>query len=393
MNKREVDQLLEPLKNRPDLNPRAEFKQELRNKLLENRFETNKRKLLHWIPNLVAAALLFGGIYIGTDLLISDKTQDGVSPAENMDPPISETIPEITEEEARELIGTAFSHYSVVVNGGGPETGEVFQHDGKEYRYMGEDFLTEKAVQLYLQEKYTERAASKIYNEIPFKVVDEKLAQPNKYVTGNLLWGDGEVKMFTKDGKNTRLAEYIVPVENSDQSQLFELTLQYENGWKLDEQLPFSFGDNTEGSSQSKAAARTSVEEFTLTDIEQEAYDKFVLDFDEEHLRNLGPVSVAKLYVHAELENNPEAEYALYTDKEGYVRWTKEEHLEFENNSEEYSREEILEAFNGIQDGEFLEREDGKSGYIKFYTANGMMGFRMMKDDDGIWNVSFMPIQ
>ncbi|EDL65915.1 RNA polymerase sigma factor SigX [Bacillus sp. SG-1] len=390
MNKREVDEFLKPLKNRPDINPREEFKQELRNELFEKKTGMNKRPFVHWIPNLVAAALLVMGIYIGTDLIISDNTQDEVTPAQHLDPSQSVMIPDITEGEAREVVGTAFAHYSVIVNGGDPETGEVFQHDGMEYRFLGEDFSTEEEVMSYLQEKYTVRAAVMIYNEIPFIVLKEKLAQPNKYVSGNLLWADGEVLQLREEGEKTRLVTYKVPVEKSDQYQTFEVTLQYENGWKLDEQLPFTHGDNMEGTPQTKDGA--SEKEFTLTDEEQEIYEKFLLDFNEEHLRSLDPISIAKLYIYADAENNQEAVYELYTDKEGHVQWTKEEHIQmFE--TRERSAEEILDAYNGLPDGEFLEDEDGESGYIKFYNANGMMGFQMIKDEDGIWNVSYMPIQ
>lgn len=390
MNKREVDEFLKPLKNRPDINPRAEFKQELRSELFEKKPVMNKRPFVHWIPNLVATAILVTGIYIGTDLIISNNIGDEVTPAQHLDSSDSEMIADITEGEAMELIGTAFAHYSVIVNGGGPEIGEVFQHDGMEYRFMGEDFSTKEEVLSYLQEKYTGRTAAMIYNEIPFLVLEEKLAQPNKYVSGNLLWADGEVQQLSKDEEKTRLVTYKVPVDNSDRYQTFELPLQYENGWKLDEQLPFTHGDNLEGSPQAKDGA--SEKEFSLTDEEQTAYEKFSLDFNEEHLRNLDPISIAKLYVYADSENNQEVAYALYTDREGYVQWTKEEHLEM-TKTEEHSEEKILEAYNGLPDGEFLEDEDGESGYIKFYNANGMMGFQMIKDEDGIWNVSYMPIQ
>ncbi|WP_421384863.1 DL-endopeptidase inhibitor IseA family protein [Bacillus salacetis] len=388
MNKREVDQFLEPLKNRPDLNPRTEYKQELRNKLSGRQVENNKRKLAHWVPNLVAAALLIVGVVVGAELITSDNSTERVTPGEDLQPAVIDTdITDISEEEARELIGTAFAQYSIVVNGGGPEIGESFKQDGMEYRFMGEDFLTEETVLSYLKEKYTEDSATKIVEEIPFIVKDEKLAQPNKFITGNLQWADGEIQQLREDGKKTRLVKYKVPVENMDRYQSFNLILQYENGWKLDGKLPFSYGDNTE----TTAKADPPVKEFTLTDTEEAVYEKFASDFDEEHLRGLEPISIAKLYVFAELENNQDVVYALYTDKEGYVQWTKEEHLEM-SGTEEHSKEKTLEVFNGLQDGNFIEKEENR-GYIEFYNANGMVGFQVVKDEDGIWNVSYMPIQ
>jgi hypothetical protein len=392
MNKREVEQFLDPLKNRPDLNPRSEFKQELRKKLSEKQSGNQKRKFIHWFPNMAAAALLVIGVLIGTELFTSDNTnsQEQVTPVENhLDPAVSDTdIADITEEEARELIGTAFAHYSVVVNGGGPEIGELFKQDDMVYRFMGEDFLSKESVLTYLQEKYTEKTALKIIEEIPFVVKDEKLAQPHKFITGNLQWADGEIQQFSEEDKKTRLVKFKVPVENVDQYQSFNLILQYENGWKLDHKLPFSYGDNTEATSERD----TAVKEFTLTDTEKAVYEKFAADFNEDHLRHLEPLSIAKLYVFADLENNQEAVYALYTDKEGYVQWSKEEHIKMSGN-EEHSKEKTLSVFNGLQDGKFIKTEED-GGYIEFYKADGsMMGFQMVKDEDGIWNVGFMPIQ
>jgi hypothetical protein len=389
MNKREVDRFLEPLKNRPDLNPREEFKRELRNKLSEGQLRNNKRTFIHWVPNLVAAALLLVGVFIGTVLITSDHSQEQLTSGEKLEPPVPDTpITDLTEAEARELIGSAFAHYSVVVNGGGPEIGESFKHDGMDYRFMGDDFLTNESVLSYLQEKYTEKTAVKIFEEIPFIIEDKKLAQPNKFVSGNLQWADGEIQQFKEDGRKTRLVKFKVPVESVDQYQIFDLMLKYENGWKLNEKLPFSYGDNTEADT---GTSRGSFNEFRLTDTEQAIYEKFVLDFNEEHLRNLEPLSIAKLYVYAELENNQEALYALYTDKEGYVQWTKEEHLEM-SGKENHSKEKTLQVFTGLQDGKFVETEENR-GYIEFYNANGMMGFQMVKDEDGIWNVGFTPIQ
>jgi hypothetical protein len=41
---------------------------------------------------------------------------------------------------------------------------------------------------------------------------------------------------------------------------------------------------------------------------------------------------------------------------------------------------------------EFIQTSDHE-GYVKYMNESGEMGFQMVKDEDGIWNVSFTPIQ
>jgi hypothetical protein len=392
MNKREVDQILQPLKERPDLSPGSEFKSELRNKLEEELAGTNRRRMNHWVPNLMAAALLLAGIYFGSELITSSGSNGNEHPAvSDTNEEDSQIVMEITEEEARELIGTAFAHYSVIVNGGGPDSGSLFQFNGKEYRFMGEDFETEESVLTFLKEKYTKRIAAEIFEKQLFIEQDGKLAQPNKNISGNLLWADGEIQRIREDSDKIRVAHYKVPVETDgeEQFQIFELTLKFQDSWKVDEILPFSHGDNTEGDIDTAAGDPTP--EFTLTPAEKALYEQFKQDLNEEHLRDWDPISVAKLYINAELENNQDVVYALYTDREGYVQWTKEQHME-ETGLVTADKAAILQVYNGIQEGEFIQ-SDENSGWIKFHNPNGMMGFQMVRDEDGIWNVGFMPIQ
>lgn len=388
MKKREVEQFLQPLKNRPNSNPRKGFQEELHHRLISGQLKSQKNKKYNWLPNLAAALLLLAVVFIGTEIIMSGQKPNSTAAPDNEEVPLSESIADITEKEAVELIGTAFAHYSIVVNGGGPNMGDVFKYDGMEYRYMGDDFQTKGEVLSFLQEKYSEKISLAIVEEIPFSMVNDQLAQPNKLISGDLLWADGEILSYKKDGQKARRIEYKVQRENSENFSIFELTIRYEDGWKLDEKLPFSYGDNLGSANQQDTEMPYA--SFSLTESERAIYDHFSADFNEEHLRALDPVSIAKLYVQAGLENNHEAEYALYTDREEYVRWTKEEHLEI-SLKEEVTQKELLDLFNGIQNGKFIEKNENH-GYIEF-NNNGMKGFQMVKDEDGIWNVGFMPIQ
>ena len=138
--------------------------------------------------------------------------------------------------------------------------------------------------------------------------------------------------------------------------------------------------------------------DFKLSPKEQEVYNSFQKDLNEQHLKKLEPISIARLYVQAKLDNKTDVIYALYTDKHGHVQWTKEEHEKFPE-SDRGTTEQILKTFNNIEKGKFIQTSDFE-GYIEYVAskdaqnvgAEGKSGFQMIKDEDGIWNVAFQPI-
>ncbi|KEZ53699.1 hypothetical protein GS18_0201625 [Metabacillus indicus] len=130
--------------------------------------------------------------------------------------------------------------------------------------------------------------------------------------------------------------------------------------------------------------------DFKLTEMEYIAYAKLKEDLNEAHIKGLKPVSIAKIYVQANLDEELEVVYELYTDRTDVHIIPKEEFFENKNRS---TKEQLLEIFDGIQKGTFIE-EDGGTGHITYTRTSGEPGhFSMIKDEDGIWNVSFMPIQ
>ncbi|MDD9269293.1 RNA polymerase subunit sigma [Paenibacillus sp. GCM10023248] len=143
-----------------------------------------------------------------------------------------------------------------------------------------------------------------------------------------------------------------------------------------------------------QTALTTSSSDFKLSDREHEVYSNFQKDLNEQHLKVLEPISIAKLYVQARLDNKNEVAYELYTDKSGYVQWSKEEDKKIPS-SDRGTKEQILKTFRNIENGGFVQLSDFE-GYIEYQSsedAQSKSGFKMIKDDDGIWNVSFTPIQ
>ncbi|MBU5213167.1 RNA polymerase subunit sigma [Bacillus oleronius] len=132
-------------------------------------------------------------------------------------------------------------------------------------------------------------------------------------------------------------------------------------------------------------------EEFTLSNEENNAYQLFLKDLNEVHLKDLSPISIAKLYVKAEIDQQYDAVYALYTDRKEHIQWTKEEDRAIPE-EDRGTKETLIKKFKNIGTGTFIQTSDDQ-GYISFQGPEGELGFQMIKDDDGIWNVAFQPIQ
>jgi hypothetical protein len=133
---------------------------------------------------------------------------------------------------------------------------------------------------------------------------------------------------------------------------------------------------------------------FTLTPEEEVIYEKFQKDLDEKHLKDLNPISIAKLYIQSQLDSRNDVTYALYTDREEFVQWTKEEDEKIPV-SHRGTIAETLTAYNNIDTGKFITVGENE-GYIEYEASKNTeakSGFRMIKDEDGIWNIAFMPVQ
>lgn len=133
---------------------------------------------------------------------------------------------------------------------------------------------------------------------------------------------------------------------------------------------------------------------FKLTPEELAAYEKFSVDFDTAHLKELEPISVAKLYVWAGYNQNYEVGYELLTDREESIMWDKEYHLAIPTEHRGKPEEEI-EFFRNIDSGEFRSIEESR-GVITFRHADGPEGtasMQMVQNEDGVWQVGFMALQ
>ena len=139
---------------------------------------------------------------------------------------------------------------------------------------------------------------------------------------------------------------------------------------------------------------------FNLTAEEQKVYDLFKINKDDALLKNLEPISIAKLYIQASLDEDYETQYGFYFIEnlnKGQMGWTLEEHLKIPK-KDRGSKEFIYENLVPLVNGEFIMMDENK-GYIKYQIVDEAtseildMGFRMERGKNKIWKVSFMPIQ
>lgn len=136
-----------------------------------------------------------------------------------------------------------------------------------------------------------------------------------------------------------------------------------------------------------------------LTDAEKKVYDKFIVDFNEEELRNLFPLSIMKLYFHAQKEKNYEAEWELYTKEENQLGWDKKEHMKIP----ERDRMKDFSPFENPVNIEINYYNDYKEAviswedkYLEEYDAAGnpfRYSFRLVLDKNYTWKVGFLPMQ
>ncbi|MFJ5761227.1 RNA polymerase subunit sigma [Neobacillus sp. NPDC093182] len=138
-------------------------------------------------------------------------------------------------------------------------------------------------------------------------------------------------------------------------------------------------------------SSTTELNLFELSAKEEEVYSKFQKDLNLKHLSGLEPISIAKLYVKAGFDKKYEVQYALYTDREEYVQWSKDEDKKIPE-SDKGSNGQNKERFKNIDKGTFVQTNDYE-GYIEYDIGEGTIGFQMIKNEDGIWQVSFLPIQ
>ncbi|WP_059171969.1 hypothetical protein [Bacillus sp. FJAT-27445] len=158
------------------------------------------------------------------------------------------------------------------------------------------------------------------------------------------------------------------------------------------EDIPTNFSE--EEVTPSNPIKETTPVDYPLAENEFKVYNDFSKDLNEAHLKKLNPISIAKLYVKAQLEGRHDVSYALYTNRKDFILWTKEEDAEI-SQDHRGTIEQILELYKNIENGKFIQTSDYE-GYIEYFpdpNSDVKSGFKMIRNENGIWQVSFTPIQ
>lgn len=130
---------------------------------------------------------------------------------------------------------------------------------------------------------------------------------------------------------------------------------------------------------------------FQLSANEEEIYSHFQKDLNLQHLSGLEPITIAKFYILAGFDKKYDIQYALYTDRADHVQWSIEDDRKIPE-TDRGSDEQIIKQFKNIDKGTFVQTSDFE-GYIEYDSGEGTNGFQMIKNENGIWQVSFLPIQ
>ena len=123
------------------------------------------------------------------------------------------------------------------------------------------------------------------------------------------------------------------------------------------------------------------------------AYEAFKESKDSTTLKSLTPMNIARLYLLAEIEGDSKLQYAFYTTQAEWVAWSYDEQLAFPPTHTQ-SLIETVQLFKDLSDGTFVHTSEIQ-GYISFSQENSepLAGFQMIRNEEDIWQVAFMPMQ
>ncbi|MER2127089.1 hypothetical protein [Solibacillus sp.] len=133
----------------------------------------------------------------------------------------------------------------------------------------------------------------------------------------------------------------------------------------------------------------------TLTSEEHAVYEAFKTDYDLERLRDISPVTIVKMFIFSDIEQDFKTYEALYTTVENKetlevkAYYEKTKAVRKQMFTPELNRLSIARYFNGIENATFEQESDTK-GWIVFTGENGLPSKAgMAKNEQGIWQPSF----
>lgn len=141
-------------------------------------------------------------------------------------------------------------------------------------------------------------------------------------------------------------------------------------------------------------------EVFSLTEEEQQLYDKFKENKDMSLFKDVNPISIAKVNIMLGVNGEWESEYAMFYKEDGMKTSLEEYKQMYEKREKESAPGEVQSYANWyfpfIDKGEF--KVDGNNGVIIFHQVpvdgeeDAEVNFHMVKDANGIWWIRENPL-
>ncbi|MFF0828493.1 hypothetical protein ACFYU8_16595 [Brevibacillus sp. NPDC003359] len=136
---------------------------------------------------------------------------------------------------------------------------------------------------------------------------------------------------------------------------------------------------------------------FDLKPEEQDRYYNYMYEKKDELLRGLSPIDVLKLYVKAQQEGQLEMQYALHIEDDGSEKPTPEQYLEDMKKDPVGARNswKQLKKMRELASDITLEQTSEKEAvvWVTFKDNSDKVGYKMQKNKQGIWKLSWMARQ
>ncbi len=216
---------------------------------------------------------------------------------------------------------------------------------------------------------------------MPMNEVKNALGEPDETIDYGL--GDNVSELYNNNSifiYNTGDYQVVIVFHSEDKTVI----AVHLNGFKFNQGYP------------------TSEEKIDLLDLSQEeldAYNRFKSTYDGEKLRGLEPLSLMRLYIHAIMEKDYESQWELYIKDEDYIGWDKEYHMGIPD-SDRITDFSVFENAVNIKVDYYDDQENAsiswEDKYLEEYDNSGYpfkYGFSLVKNKEGIWKVSFLPMQ
>lgn len=134
---------------------------------------------------------------------------------------------------------------------------------------------------------------------------------------------------------------------------------------------------------------------FNLTEEEQIVYENLKEELSTSVLEGINPFSIAKIHIQAGIDGEWEAEYAMFSEQ-GREMTLEEWGMYYEDERSEADQSNLVSLANSrfslIDEGTFVDISETEA-YILFTDIyNEELVFRFIRNDDGIWEVRFHPI-